>query len=350
MGQSCVDPLDIDRFINFDQTVFPSPSGASSSSTSSRGKAITSPELTFSNFHENAHFSTHEATQPIYAGPSHQYDNYKQQTGIPSGALESTLAVNQPNTFPFGGYQQDYTITDGYFGLNTTGDMFDFNTMPVHNPSFSTTVDMDVDIDSSEDMFSMNTLRSPNGEYVDPNAIGGQEDTSAASTPVQSSAIRVWPGMHQQQAQQAALAKAQAQQKQQQQQQQQQQRTVQQPQTVAQPPRQPVRQNATRAAGGSNRPPTDPIVEERISRLLNQMRQNSEVSSHDDSTSNANGVLPHLARQRKDEEDMDEDERLLASEEGKKLSSKERRQLRNKVSARAFRSRRKGIILAMFTS
>ena len=38
----------------------------------------------------------------------------------------------------------------------------------------------------------------------------------------------------------------------------------------------------------------------------------------------------------------DEDERLLASEEGKKLSSKERRQLRNKVSARAFRSRRKG--------
>jgi hypothetical protein len=45
---------------------------------------------------------------------------------------------------------------------------------------------------------------------------------------------------------------------------------------------------------------------------------------------------------RKEEEDMDEDERLLASEEGKKLSSKERRQLRNKVSARAFRSRRKG--------
>jgi len=47
---------------------------------------------------------------------------------------------------------------------------------------------------------------------------------------------------------------------------------------------------------------------------------------------------------RKDEEEMDEDERLLASEEGKKLSSKERRQLRNKVSARAFRSRRKEYI------
>ncbi|KAF1347935.1 hypothetical protein BDV97DRAFT_299269 [Delphinella strobiligena] len=47
---------------------------------------------------------------------------------------------------------------------------------------------------------------------------------------------------------------------------------------------------------------------------------------------------------------MDEDERLLASEEGKKLSSKERRQLRNKVSARAFRSRRKGQKTAMVRS
>lgn len=47
---------------------------------------------------------------------------------------------------------------------------------------------------------------------------------------------------------------------------------------------------------------------------------------------------------------MDEDERLLASEEGKKLSSKERRQLRNKVSARAFRSRRKGMSVGLISS
>ena len=59
----------------------------------------------------------------------------------------------------------------------------------------------------------------------------------------------------------------------------------------------------------------------------------------------SNEVLPHIARMKKEEEDMDEDERLLASEEGKKLSSKERRQLRNKVSARAFRSRRKGLCM-----
>jgi len=39
---------------------------------------------------------------------------------------------------------------------------------------------------------------------------------------------------------------------------------------------------------------------------------------------------------------MDDDEKLLNSEEGKLLDSKKRRQLRNKVSARHFRSRRKG--------
>jgi hypothetical protein len=49
--------------------------------------------------------------------------------------------------------------------------------------------------------------------------------------------------------------------------------------------------------------------------------------------------------QSKDLDDMDEDERLLNSEEGKKLSPKERRQLRNKVSARHFRKRRKGRLI-----
>ncbi|KFY25605.1 hypothetical protein V493_04566 [Pseudogymnoascus sp. VKM F-4281 (FW-2241)] len=98
----------------------------------------------------------------------------------------------------------------------------------------------------------------------------------------------------------------------------------------------------TQAAKGRSRPVPDPIVEEKISQLLNSMRQNSEVTSNGDDDV-AEGHGGH-GRSRKDEEDMDEDERLLASEEGKKLSSKERRQLRNKVSARAFRSRRKEYI------
>lgn len=80
-----------------------------------------------------------------------------------------------------------------------------------------------------------------------------------------------------------------------------------------------------------------------ITRVVAQIRadsQNASTSMQD----NNQGLLPHIIRAKKDEEDMDEDERLLASEEGKKLSSKERRQLRNKVSARAFRSRRKEYI------
>ncbi|KAG4222024.1 hypothetical protein PC116_g29501 [Phytophthora cactorum] len=68
------------------------------------------------------------------------------------------------------------------------------------------------------------------------------------------------------------------------------------------------------------------------------MRSKAGASPGDSSD---NSPLLQLPRPKKEEDEMDEDERLLASEEGKKLSSKERRQLRNKVSARAFRSRRK---------
>jgi len=89
----------------------------------------------------------------------------------------------------------------------------------------------------------------------------------------------------------------------------------------------------------------DPHAEETIARVVNQIRQGSNMSGGGDSMSpNSSSVLPHIIRSKKEEDEMDEDERLLNSEEGKKLSSKERRQLRNKVSARAFRSRRKEYI------
>ncbi|RPB20437.1 hypothetical protein L211DRAFT_518666 [Terfezia boudieri ATCC MYA-4762] len=81
-------------------------------------------------------------------------------------------------------------------------------------------------------------------------------------------------------------------------------------------------------------------IDQRIDAVLNRIKPTKIVPS----ASSPSQTLPHIARMKKDEEEMDEDERLLASEEGKKLSSKERRQLRNKVSARAFRSRRKEYI------
>jgi hypothetical protein len=51
-------------------------------------------------------------------------------------------------------------------------------------------------------------------------------------------------------------------------------------------------------------------------------------------------LLPELLNLKQAE---DEDEKMLASEEGRKLGPRERRQLRNKVSARNFRVRRKGM-------
>jgi len=147
--------------------------------------------------------------------------------------------------------------------------------------------------------------------------------------PTQTSNVgRLWPGMHQQQ---AALAKAQAQQRQQQ-------------QIIQQQRQQAMPQQQRSQPRRSNAQPTDPIVEEKISQLLNSMRQSSVVTSDNDDLNGNTNTMSHVHRMRKEEEDMDEDERLLASEEGKKLSSKERRQLRNKVSARAFRSRRKEYI------
>ncbi|KAG7135087.1 BZIP-type transcription factor MBZ1 like protein [Verticillium longisporum] len=204
--------------------------------------------------------------------------------------------------------------------VSPADDMFDFNAAPsAHSHSQgSGSLDMDMDFDSPpESQYFFPGTEST----INPNAIGGQE---SPVLPSQSGNVgRLWPGMH---TQAAALAKAQAQQRAQQQmiQSQQQQRQQSQPQQTR--PR-------TKSAQ-----PTDPIVEQKITQLLNSMRNKS--ASEDD------GSMPmlNISRPKKDEDDMDEDERLLASEEGKKLSSKERRQLRNKVSARAFRSRRKEYI------
>ncbi|KAK3990465.1 hypothetical protein QBC44DRAFT_64139 [Cladorrhinum sp. PSN332] len=238
-------------------------------------------------------------------GPSHQYELYKQQTGIVPGALATTFAVNQ-NTHLHG--FAPYSTFD-YFGggMGNTDELFDFNTAPgMTSPELD---NMEFDSPSSD----------PNSFFfdtVDPNSIGGQEPGMSSPPPLTSNVGRLWPGMHQQ----AALAK-------QQQQQQQRQRAA---QAQAQQSKQASKTKSPQAS--------DPLVEQKITQLLNSMRAKSSSESPQ-----SQPIVNH-PRLKKDEDDMDEDERLLASEEGKKLSSKERRQLRNKVSARAFRSRRKEYI------
>jgi len=329
---TCYDPLDIDSFINYDQVIYPSPS---MSPTSSRSKSVANSNFAFGNSNNTLLPQSQSSHHQTFSGPSHQYDLHKQQTGLPFGALANTMAVNEASNRSFSAL----STSDSFFGMNSTDDFIDFGVAPSKNPSFSGASDMEMEFDSPPQdglpaFFFPQGSQSSNTDYVDPNAIGGHEEMSNATVQSQSNVGRLWPGAHQQQ---AAMAKAQAQAQAQAQQQKQEQVLQQQQMAPQQPPQQLSRSNRSAAHQS-----TDPIVEERISRLLNQMRHGSVASSEDDVTPSANGVLPHIARMRKEEEDMDEDERLLASEEGKKLSSKERRQLRNKVSARAFRSRRKG--------
>ena len=265
-----------------------------------------SPSLSPATASKNASFVRPMAqvpTQPMSSTsqpltrPSHQYELYKQQTGIVPGALASTLAISQNSQVA--GYNG---VGLDYLGLSPNEEIFDFNTAPSQGSMGASEMDMEFDPSTTEQFFFDNT--------VNPNALGDQASPNVASSSVMTPG-RLWPGMHSQ----AALAKAQAQRQQQQMQ------------------RQPSAQPKPRAKSGQ---PTDPIVEQKITQLLNSMRAKP-----------ANGdsqpmPLLNMPKPKKDEDDMDEDERLLASEEGKKLSSKERRQLRNKVSARAFRSRRKG--------
>lgn len=340
---ACFDPGDIDAFVNYDQPVYPSPS---LSPASSRMKTAVSQQLNInssssiptsastpsgSSIASNGgrFASNSQSSQLFFSGPSHEYDSYKQQTGLPIGGLANTIAINQANGMNFGLSGQGFT-SDGYFSLNRHNeDMIDFASTPVRTFSLRESSEMDLEVDTPSDGYAPFFFPSPTTtktQFIDPNSL----DVPDVPTAGPSSQIgRVYPGMHQQ----AAMAKAAQQQKQQEiirrQQQQQRQVDVEQNRQGAKP-----QNKANRSS--------DPIVEERISRLLQQMRQSSDVVNEEDKQP-AN-PLPTVTRPKKDEEDMDEDERLLASEEGKKLSSKERRQLRNKVSARAFRSRRKEYI------
>ncbi|KAK4545381.1 hypothetical protein LTR36_003561 [Oleoguttula mirabilis] len=303
--------FDMDSLFDFNQgTALPSPATASSS----RVGAL-SP---FDKHEERQHFN----------GPSHDYHQYKQQVGLPVGSM-ANMPMAQPQMFD--GYSSgigDMGFDGGFAGWNSGIDMDSEMSVDFNNPQSAMPA-----------MFFPPQTESVAENFLNPNTMGGQEE------PI-SSVGRLWPGMHSQQAQQAAMQKAaQAQ-------------AVQQRQIKLQSQQAHYRQvgngshsqvpssassqsghaNGKRAAHAS-----EAHVEESISRLLNQMRQNSNVSDMDGGDSPGD-ILPHIARMKKDEEEMDEDERLLASDEGKKLSSKERRQLRNKVSARAFRSRRKEYI------
>lgn len=288
--------FDIDQYLNLDDM-----SPSLSPSQSSKPFSVPSPLPVT---------STANLLQPVvrsqqtFSGPSHQYGQYKQQTGLPTGALASTYVLNEVDNYQFPSYQFS-SPSDSLFGMNTVEpDFVDFSSLPAQTPS------TDIEMDHGN-------VGSGSSSFVNPSSMTGPSTISYTQSTAQG---RVWPGMHQR----AALAKQQAQQ-----------------QAALAAQRQiSTSVQSQRHNTGKDREGEE-VVEESISRLLSRMRNSSVASSASDEAQR-NGTAGQGPRAKKDEEDMDEDERLLASEEGKKLSSKERRQLRNKVSARAFRSRRKG--------
>ena len=292
----------MDSFFDFNQSTTQSTPATASTAT---------PRTASQDWNSVSPFDKHEERQH-FNGPSHDYNLHKQQVGLPVGSMPQSM---------FDGWNSG--MGDMSFGYSSG---IDFDT------------DMNMDFNNPQSampamFFPPQTSSSQTDNYVDPATIGGPEEPT-------SNVGRLWPGMHSQQAQHAAMQKAAQVQAVQQRQMKLQAQHAQYRQAGNNSQSQPSSQQS---AGHSKRPShvTEPHVEESISRLLNQMRQNSTVSVDDDEDDSGN-MLPHIARMKKDAEEMDEDELLLASEEGKKLSSKERRQLRNKVSARAFRSRRKG--------
>ncbi|KAJ5259251.1 hypothetical protein N7478_012232 [Penicillium angulare] len=312
---------DLDSFINFDPLAYSSAESARPKVALASQPSVASTEFSASDA-RSASFASSGQSPLAFQAPSHHYEEHRQQTGLVPGAL--SMSYNQQVAPPMG-------YNNGNPGFQVNGEMyaqmkredapFDFNATPTtRNPS-----EMDIETDGMN-----NNNNAPyyfpgqpgnKNQYVDPNALGGHELAQAGPS---TQVGRMYPGMHQQQ---AAMAKAAQQQKHQ------------------EMVRHQMQQRRVEETPGPalNRPTSrnDPVVEERISRLLQQMRQNAVANGE---ASPSPSLLPQMAKARKDEADMDEDERLLASEEGKKLSSKERRQLRNKVSARAFRSRRKEYI------
>jgi len=297
----CIDPDH--EFFDFGS--LPSPSPATLKREASVASSITSPISTALD---------EDLQQP--AKPSHEYERFKQHTGLPMGSIA--------------GLGTNYNASFANFSSTGMDDLSFMTNDSILDGSWSTGLNMDssmnMGLEYDQSNFFVNDASQD--DFNDPSAITQEEVPN----------VRVWPGMHQQ----AALAKAQAQAQAQQQRQQQQQQLALQKQQQAIQAQHQHRLSISQPSRKSSSPLSDARTEETIARVVAQIRADSQnASSMQDA---AHGLLPHVIRAKKDEDDMDEDERLLASEEGKKLSSKERRQLRNKVSARAFRSRRKEYI------
>jgi len=105
-------------------------------------------------------------------------------------------------------------------------------------------------------------------------------------------------------------------------------------QNVHQQPQQP----------SSRRPSASSTQIEVAASLFAQIQQTASIITSHHHFPEPRDHIPNIVKAKKSDEEMDEDEKVLASEEAKAMDPQKRRQLRNKVSARHFRLRRKEFI------
>jgi hypothetical protein len=264
-------------------------------------------------------------------GPTHNYSEYRQATSIVVDplALQTTLQATQNTGYNF------YDPIDTSM-VDQDANIFNNTTVPSFNDNLSVSPLLPQLGDSPQANSANNSFASePNTPLVQNN-----------------NQIRCYPGIHTQQAARYQSMEQRAQQVQEEQrwmQRQQSQEVFSQPsqtarsQMMASPPAQslPSSQNINTSTSNAAK---DPLRERVINQVLTDLRNAASLPP----ASVASDDLDRLRKEAKEEEDdMDPDAKLLNSEEGKKLPAMKRRQLRNKVSARAFRSRRKDYIAGL---
>jgi hypothetical protein len=281
-------------------------------------------------FNERVKRETSLLPQQQMSGPTHNYSEYRQATGVVVDplALQTTLQATQHTGY--NSYGTIDTIPEEQFDFNSpVSQLTPFPSVSPMAPQFSNFPDLSLSTPSMMNSgvdTSFGTMRS--------SSIGSSEP----STPlVQHS--QVYPGIHTRQAQfQSHGQKVQQlmdQQRQTQGRQSQDRQFSQSAQSSG------ARMSTSSQATSTSTTTRDPAVERAIYQVLHRARTASTVPPTPSVSDEAE--LSRMAKEAKKEQDeMDEDERLLNSEEGKQLPSTKRRQLRNKVSARHFRLRRKG--------
>jgi hypothetical protein len=263
-------------------------------------------------------------------GPTHNYSEYRQATSIVVDplALQTTLQATQNTGYNF--YDPiDTSMVDQDTGI--------FNT---NVPSFP-------------DNLSVSPLLPQLGDSPQVPSTNNSF-TSEPNTPLvqNNNQVRCYPGIHSQQAARYQSMEQRAQQVQEEQrwmQRQQSQELFTQPsqasrsQMMASPPA-PSLPTSQIMNTPSTAVAKDPLRERVINQVLTDLRNAASLPP----APVASDDLDRLRKEAKEEEDdVDPDAKLLNSEEGKKLPAMKRRQLRNKVSARAFRSRRKDYIAGL---